>query len=209
MYEEIKQKIINVCLQLVDQELIYDTAGNISVRIPEMNHIIMTPSNVLYDSMKISDLPVLDLSGKIVEPGLKPTSETPMHLAVLNAFPQINAVIHTHSKYASAFSIIRQPIDTIYLLSLMVGFVPVAEYGTSGSEELAQHAVNALKQHDARACLLANHGALITAKNLDLAKDTARYLEKTAELQHIALCHGKPFEIPQSEIEAFTKAFVL
>ena len=209
MYEEIKQNIINVCLELVKEELIYDTAGNVSVRIPGKNHVVMTPSNILYDQIKVEDLPVVDLQGNIVEGGLKPTSEKPMHLAVLNAFPDINAVIHTHSKYASAFSVIRQPIGTAYLLSLLVGFVPVAEYGTSGTEALGNNAVKAMKDNNARSCLLANHGVLATAKDLDLALMTARYLEKTAEIQHIALCHGKPYEIPKEEIETFAKQYVI
>lgn len=209
MYEETKKKIIDVCLELVDDGLIYDTSGNISVRIPETNHIIMTPSNILYHQMKIEELPVVDLNGNFIEEALSPTSEKPMHLAVLNSFPDINVAIHTHSKFASAFSVLRRPIETIYLLSLLVGYVPVAEYGPSGTEQLGKNVVKALKSNNASSCLLANHGVLITSKNIDLALMTARYLEKTAEIQHIALCHGKPFYIPSEEIEAFREQYIV
>ena len=209
MYEEIKQQIIDVSCQFIAERIIYDTAGNISVRIPQTNHIILTPTNIPYDCMKPSELPVLDLQGKVVEEGLKPTSETPIHLAVMRAFPEIHAVIHTHSMYASAFSINRKPIEKIYLLSMMIGYVPVAEYGTPGSQDLGEKVVKALEENQARCVLLANHGALITAKNLELAKNLARYLERTAELQHIAMSHGKTFSIPDEDIKAYQEEFIL
>jgi L-fuculose-phosphate aldolase len=208
MYEKIKQEIIDTCRQFITEGIIYDTAGNISVRIPETNHVVITPTSIPYDIMKIENIPVLDLKGNDVEKGLKSTSETPMHLAILNAFPEINAVVHTHSLYASAFSINRIPIQSIYLLSLLVGFVPVAKYAPAGSFEIGVNAVNALKENKSSSVLLANHGVLTTAKDLLMAKNIARYLEKIAELQHIAMIHGELTNIPDEEISKYQKTML-
>ena len=104
MLEELKEKVCQANLDLVRHGLVIFTWGNVSAIDPESGLVVIKPSGVSYDNMKASDMVVVDMDGKVVEGDLNPSSDTPTHLVLYKAFPEIGGVVHTHSTYATAWA---------------------------------------------------------------------------------------------------------
>ena len=114
MLEELKKKVYQANLDLVKQGLVIFTWGNVSGIDREKGLVVIKPSGVDYDTMKASDMVVVDLeSGKVVEGELNPSSDTPTHLVLYKAFPNIQGVVHTHSTYATAWAQAGKDIPNI------------------------------------------------------------------------------------------------
>ena len=114
MLEELKEKVFKANLDLVKQGLVIFTWGNVSGIDREKGLVVIKPSGVDYDVMKASDMVVVDLeTGKVVEGDLNPSSDTPTHLVLYKAFPNIGGVVHTHSTYATAFAQAGRDIPNI------------------------------------------------------------------------------------------------
>ena len=104
MLEELKEKVFHANLELVKHGLVIFTWGNVSAIDRESGLVVIKPSGVSYDDMKAEDMVVVDLDGKVVEGRLKPSSDTPTHVVLYKAFPEIGGVVHTHSTYATAWA---------------------------------------------------------------------------------------------------------
>ena len=114
MLEELKQKVFQANLDLVKQGLVIFTWGNVSGIDREKGLVVIKPSGVSYDDMKASDMVVVDLhTGEVVEGDLYPSSDTPTHLVLYRAFPNIQGVVHTHSTYATAWAQAGKDIPNI------------------------------------------------------------------------------------------------
>ena len=114
MLEELKEKVFQANLDLVKQGLVIFTWGNVSGIDREKGLVVIKPSGVDYDTMKASDMVVVDLeTGKVVEGDLNPSSDTPTHLVLYKAFPNIQGVVHTHSTYATAWAQAGKDIPNI------------------------------------------------------------------------------------------------
>ena len=114
MLEELKQKVFQANLDLVKQGLVIFTWGNVSGIDREKGLVVIKPSGVSYDDMKASDMVVVDLhTGEVVEGDLNPSSDTPTHLVLYRAFPNIQGVVHTHSTYATAWAQAGKDIPNI------------------------------------------------------------------------------------------------
>ncbi len=105
MLEELKAKVFKANLDLVKHNLVIFTWGNVSGIDREKGLVVIKPSGVSYDDMKVDDMVVVDLNtGKVVEGDLNPSSDTPTHLVLYKAFPEIGGIVHTHSTYATAWA---------------------------------------------------------------------------------------------------------
>jgi L-ribulose-5-phosphate 4-epimerase len=104
MLEELKEKVLIANLELVEQQLVVFTWGNVSARDPESGHVVIKPSGVPYDQMEASDMVVLDGEGKRVEGRLNPSSDAPTHLELYRNFAEIGGVVHTHSEWATSWA---------------------------------------------------------------------------------------------------------
>jgi len=105
MLDELKHQVFQANLELVKQGLVIFTWGNVSGIDREKGLVVIKPSGVSYETMKVDDMVVVDLqTGKVVEGNLKPSSDTPTHLVLYRHFPNIQGVTHTHSTYATAFA---------------------------------------------------------------------------------------------------------
>ncbi|MBO4671417.1 MAG: L-ribulose-5-phosphate 4-epimerase [Bacteroidales bacterium] len=102
--KELKRKVLEANLALVREGLVFYTWGNASGIDRERGLVVIKPSGVPYDKMTEEDLVVLDMDGRVVEGKLRPSSDTPTHLALYKAFPQIGGIVHTHSTYATAWA---------------------------------------------------------------------------------------------------------
>lgn len=113
MLEELKQKVFEANLDLVEYGLVLFTWGNASAIDRDKGLVVIKPSGVDYDIMKPEDMVVVDLDGKVVEGSLRPSSDTPTHLVLYKAFPEIGGVVHTHSTYATAWAQAGRDIPNI------------------------------------------------------------------------------------------------
>jgi L-fuculose-phosphate aldolase len=166
-------------------------AGDISVRDVETGLIYICPRpkpNVLripnWGMIKAEHMVVIDLEGKVIDDsGLLPTVEAPMHLAIYRARPDVNAIVHSHAIWSSAFAVTGKNIPLILAeQSLRLGGeVVCAAYGKVGSEELARNIVQALGK-DKMAALMQNHGAVALGVNLEEAFIASDFLEKGAQV---------------------------
>jgi len=186
-------------------ELTPGRTGNLSVRRDD--RFAVTPTGVAYDRIDADDVPVVDFEGDRVAGELAPSSETPMHTAIYREF-EPGAIVHTHSPWSSTLAILHEPIPPVhYMLALAGTTVPVADYDTYGTEELAANAVAAMEAADAEACLLANHGLLATGDDLDAALETAVNVEYTARIYCQAKAFGDPVELSPEEMAAVAEKF--
>lgn len=104
MLEKLKEEVFRANLDLVKHGLVIFTWGNVSGIDRESGLVVIKPSGVDYDVMTASDMVVVDLDGNVVEGDLRPSSDTPTHIALYKAFPEIGGVVHTHSTYATAWA---------------------------------------------------------------------------------------------------------
>ncbi|MDT0306794.1 class II aldolase/adducin family protein [Streptomyces sp. DSM 44917] len=153
--------------------LVVGTSGNLSVRVGDA--VLVTPTAVPYEDLGPADLLAVGLDGRRLAGTLAPTSELPLHLAVYRS-TGARAVVHTHAVHATAVSTLVDELPPIhYLTGLFGGPVRVADYAPYGSQELAAHALTALRERTG--CLLRNHGTLVHAAGLRQA------FEHTAQLE--------------------------
>jgi L-ribulose-5-phosphate 4-epimerase len=113
MLEALKNKVWKANLALVKYGLVIFTWGNVSAFDRESGWVVIKPSGISYDNMKASDMTVVDLNGRIVEGEYKPSSDTPTHLELYKAFPEIGGIVHTHSTYATAWAQAGKDIPNI------------------------------------------------------------------------------------------------
>lgn len=104
MLEQLKKRVYNANMQLVKHSLVIFTWGNVSAIDRETGYVVIKPSGVEYNDMSPIDMVVVDLDGNIIEGCLKPSSDTPTHLELYKAFPNIGGITHTHSLYATSFA---------------------------------------------------------------------------------------------------------
>lgn len=182
---ELKKAVVETGRQLMDKRLVAGTWGNISVRSDDGARIFITPSGQPYDELIPEDIVVVDVAGNIVE-GCRPSSELALHLAIYSARPDVRAVVHTHSLFATACAVDGEPIPPCLeeLVQAVGGGVEVAEYALPGTPALATSAVFALG--DRSAVLLANHGVAACGPSLKEALLVAELVEKAAQIHVIA-----------------------
>ena len=119
-YKIIREELYETVMKAKEAGLIRLSAGNISVRTND-GLVAITPSSIKYDVLKPEDLIVVDLDGNIVDGDKKPSSETPMHTAILNHLPDVAAVCHTHSPYAITFAVAGIEVPTASVELFAVG----------------------------------------------------------------------------------------
>ncbi|WP_042143570.1 class II aldolase/adducin family protein [Paucisalibacillus sp. EB02] len=179
-----KLEVVHFAKKCYNSGLTVGTSGNVSVR--DGNLMYITPSALPYDEMTEEDVLVVDLtSGDIVEGARNPSSETPMHSNIYYGNPNVEAIVHTHSKFATMFACAHMPIPPVHYTIADIGReVPVAPYARYGSEKLAKYAVETLEKNQTNGVLLANHGVVAVGSTLDDAYRRAETIEEVAELAY-------------------------
>lgn len=182
----LKKELVKVCHKIHQKGFVSATDGNVSVRINK-NKILCTPTSLPKEKIKEKDLIVLNLDGKVISGSRKPSTEIKMHLAIYKERDDVNAVIHTHPVYATAFASSKLALDIPFLpeVILNLGLVPVCEYATPSTEEVVKSILPFVKKTNL--LLLQNHGAVTYGKNLEEAYYLLEKLEHTAKILTIAL----------------------
>jgi L-ribulose-5-phosphate 4-epimerase len=200
MLERLKEELVLLHLELPKNNLVMWTGGNVSARHAESGLVVIKPSGVRYEDLRPEHMVVLDLQGNIVEGSLKPSSDTYSHLYIYRARPDVNGVVHTHSRYATAFAAVGKPIPCV--LTAMAdefgGPIPCAGFALIGDEAIGKLVVESIGSSPA--VLLKNHGVFTIGKDAGSAVKAAVMTEDVAATVWMALLIGQPDEIPGEDI---------
>ena len=198
MLEELKEKVWKANLDLVKHGLVIFTWGNVSAIDRKSGLVVIKPSGVDYDTMKPSDMVVVDLDGKVVEGELNPSSDTPTHLVLYRAFPNIGGVVHTHSTYATAWAQAGVDIpnigtthadyfhDDIPCTRNMKKSEVFGEYEKETGNVIVER-FKGMNPDDTPAVLVRNHGPFAWGKDADNAVHNAVVLEQVAKMASISV----------------------
>lgn len=202
--ESARSEIVKFGKIMAEKGLVTGTGGNLSVR--EGSLVAISPGAVEYSEMVPRDVVVMDMSGKVADGLLTPSSETPLHLAVYASRPDVFSIVHTHSPNACVLACLGWEIPVFhYLVALSGSRVPVAPYALFGSEEFARGAVAAMGAGNA--VLLSNHGLLAVGKNLPQAFRVAETIEFASGVYASVKTLGEPRVLSENEISAVKEAF--
>ncbi|SHE81770.1 L-fuculose-phosphate aldolase [Marinitoga hydrogenitolerans DSM 16785] len=202
-----KSEIIKAIEYLEKKGLIKGTWGNLSIKIKDK--IYITPSGVPYDILKEEDISVMDFESQKHISGLKPSSEKALHFEIYKNFPEIKAVVHTHSLYASIYSALRKPVPC-YIedqAQIIGGEIPVAEYKLPGTLDLALEAVKKFKI-GVYGILLANHGIVSIGRNLKEALIAAEIIEKSANIAYHVELMGEGYPLSEEDIKWMRNLYI-
>jgi L-fuculose-phosphate aldolase len=194
------EDVLAACRRIASAGLVSGSNGNVSRRAGD-GVFAITRRGLGYDRLSIKDVVLIDAVAEPVEGNGVPSSESLLHLAIYAARPDIGAVIHTHSVWASALAVagIEIPVLIDEQVFLLGGEVAVAEYAPPMSEALAQNALAALGER--RAALLRNHGVVGAGSDIAQAVEVVELVERLAQTYTIARLAGTPAALPAEVIE--------
>lgn len=207
MLQEQREQVVEYGKKLISTGLSTGTFGNLSVYNRAQNLIAISPSGVDYFLTRPEDVVVLTLDGKVADGIRKPSSELDLHCTLYRCRPELSAVVHTHSPFATLLSCRRRPIEAIhYLIAYAGGEVPCIPYYPFGTPALAEAACAAMG-NSRNACLLGNHGLLAAGGSLPYAFDVAQQMEFLAQLTYHANLAGGAVPLTPEELSAAVEAF--
>ncbi len=201
-YENIRKQVLEAILEAVEQGLIHGTSGNIAMRDPDERDIVaITPSSIPYKGMTPEDIAVVrmlpDGTNDWFDGNYKPSSELPMHTAVMRAREDVNATVHTHSMFATIMAMGNsgelRPITPPQCEFTPVGIVP---FTMPGSNDVADKVVETLGANG-RAVLIKNHGMFTCGKNMKAAMHATVYTEEMAQTTYYAKVLGTYEPMPE------------
>lgn len=203
LLEALRREVCELHAELPRNNLVAWTSGNISARDPESGLVVIKPSGIKFPDLTPENMVVVDINGKIVEGDYKASSDTASHCYIYRAMPQVNGVVHTHSRYATAFAVLGReiPCVTTAMGDEFGGSIPCGGFALIGGEEIGQVVVETLKGSRSPSCLLQSHGVFATGGSAEAAVKAAIMTEDNAAIVWTALQIGTPLTIAQSDID--------
>ena len=198
MLNELKQSVFEANLELVRQGLVVYTWGNVSGIDRKQGLVVIKPSGVSYDEMKMTDMVVVDLDSRVMEGRLKPSSDTATHLVLYKAFPNIGGIVHSHSPWATSWAQAGKAIPALGTTHADYFYGPVPctrkltekEISSAYELETGQVIVDTFSGIDpdaVPAVLVNNHAPFTWGKNPYEAVYHARVLEEVAMMAYHCL----------------------
>ena len=191
MLETLKQRVFEQNIALVKHGLVVLTWGNVSAKDEQTGLVVIKPSGISYETMKVEDMVVVDAEGNTVEGNYRPSSDLPTHLYLYKSYPSLGGIVHTHSTYATAFAQSGREIPAYGTThaDAFYGSVPCARELTdaeiSGAYEWNTGKVIAETVTDVDAIpaiLVKNHGVFTWGNTLEKAVENAVTLEEVAKM---------------------------
>ena len=182
MHEDIS-KLIEVCNSIYDRQLVSGKSGNVSIKLGD--YIAITPTLKPINGLNEKDIVLVDMDGNSLTKG-KPSSEVGMHLGIYKKREDVNAIIHTHSPYATGFSFNYEKLEILedYCKFYNTNLSSV-QFEKPGSKELALKASESIVENDA--LILKKHGTLCVGENLKEAESLAIFIEEAAKTQFVSI----------------------
>jgi L-ribulose-5-phosphate 4-epimerase len=196
----IRARLVELHAELPANDLVRWTAGNVSARDVESGLVAIKPSGVRYEDLTAASMVVVDPDGAVVEGDLSPSSDTLSHLYVYRHRPDVHGVVHTHSRYATAFAAVGRPIP-VYLTAQADEFggeIPCAGFAPIGDEAIGRLVVEGIGRSPA--ILLRNHGVFTVGPTPEAAVKAAVMTEDVAATVFLALQLGTPAELPPDAV---------
>ncbi|CAN5641760.1 L-fuculose-phosphate aldolase [soil metagenome] len=201
-HRELRGEVAEVARRLIASGLVTGTSGNVSARTPE-GDVLVTPTGLPYEEMEPEHVVLVSVDGDHLEGELEFSSETPMHTGIYRAQPNVGAVVHTHSRFATTLACLGLEIPPVhYMLTTLSknGRIPLAPYALFGTEDLAENAAGALGE-SSNACLLRTHGAITVGESPEKAFARTVTLEEMAEVYYRARLAGEPILLNEDEVD--------
>jgi L-fuculose-phosphate aldolase len=200
----LRREVIETCRKMNAIGINQGTSGNISVRFGD--GLLLTPSGMDYDALQPEDIVFMRADGSHAGRH-NPSSEWRFHRDILAWRPDVGAVVHTHSLYATTLAILGMEIPAVHYMIAAAGgsSIRCAPYATYGTQELSDRALAALEGR--KACLLANHGVIATGPSLAKALWLAKEVEVLAQQYLLSLQIGRPTILPDDEVDRIMEKF--
>lgn len=198
---EAMKEVLKTGQEMARRGLVAGTSGNCSVRVPESDLVVITPTAQEYELMLHEDMCVVDMNGRQREGRYKPSIEINMHLAIYEARPDIGGIVHTHQTMGTSVAVAGKSIPPILEEQVfsILGAVELADYAMPGTAELAKSAVQALGNRNA--CLLAHHGVVAVGGKIRDALLNAEIVERAASIYIMSTMLGGSRIVPFMQSE--------
>jgi L-fuculose-phosphate aldolase len=198
------EALLHATQQLAQLGLNKGTSGNVSVRYGD--GFLITPSGIDVAEMRANSMVQMSMEGNPQSAG-KPSSEWRFHRDIYQSKPEVGAVVHTHSTFATTLACLQKSVPAFHYMIAIAGgdSIPCAPYALFGTQKLSDVAINALKNR--KACLLANHGMIATGKDLKQALAIAQEVENLCEQYWRCLQTGEPYILTQQEMQEVFNQF--
>jgi L-ribulose-5-phosphate 4-epimerase len=205
--EALREELVRLHAELPRHQLVVWTGGNVSVRDPDTGLVAIKPSGVRYEDLTASTMVVLDPDGTVVEGDLNPSSDTASHLYIYRHRPDVNGVVHTHSRFATAFAAVGKPIP-VYLTAQADEFggeIPCADFAFIGDDSIGALVVEGIGRSPA--ILLKNHGVFTVGPSAEAAVKAAVMVEDIAATVWAALQIGTPDILDDDVVERLHRRY--
>jgi L-fuculose-phosphate aldolase len=199
--ESLRRQLVHVCRRLYERDLIAGGEGNVSARLPD-GDILITPAGASKNDVLEGDLVVVDRRGRPVAGSGSASSELGMHLRIYEVRPDVEAVVHAHPPFATAFAVAGLDLMAPVLPEVLVqlGGVPLVPYATPGTPALADAIEPFLQHHEA--ILMANHGATAFGPSVSIAHMRMETLEHAARILFSARALGHVSTLTDTDRDA-------
>lgn len=207
LLEKLCEDVCKLHQELLRNNLVVWTGGNISSRDAQSGYVVIKPSGVQYPDLTPDKLVVVDLDGKVVQGALKPSSDTATHLYIYRHRLDVNGIVHTHSTFATAFAAIGKPIPAVLtaICDEFGGEIPIGGFAPIGDEAIGKEILRSIG--DSPAILMQNHGVFTIGKTAMDAVKAAVMVEDAARTVYYALQLGEPIPIPEEMIARLHKRY--
>ena len=207
MLEQLKEQVCRWHRELPRNQLVAWTSGNVSARDPVTNLMVSKPSGVSYDELSPEVMVVVNMQGKIIEGSLQPSSDTASHLYIYRNRPDVNGIVHTHSRYATAFAAVGMaiPVHLTAMADEFGGPIPCAGFALIGGEEIGKQVVDHIGASPA--VLLQNHGVFTVGKSVREAVKAAVMTEDIAYTTWLAMQIGTPIPIAPEHVAQLDRRY--
>jgi L-ribulose-5-phosphate 4-epimerase len=204
LLSELREEVCTLHAQLPLNNLVAWTSGNLSARDPETDLVVIKPSGIRFEHLTSKNMVVVDLDGNFVEGDYKASSDTASHCFIYRHMPKVYGVVHTHSRYATAFAVVGRsiPCFTTAMGDEFGGEIPCGGFALVGGQEIGQRVVEALDNSRSPSCLLVNHGVFAVGPSAEKAVKAAIMTEDNAATMFLAYQLGEPVPITQKDIDS-------
>jgi len=200
--EELRTHVLQTALLLPKYNLVWMAGGTVCAHDPQTGYVVVTPSGLDYERLTPDDMIVTDMDMTLVEGKYRPSVALNLWIGFMRARPELNAVVHTHSPYATAFSVAYQsiPVITETMADWFGQPVPVTRYLSVEDPEFPTLPIEIMG--NGYAVLLGNHGPITVGKTLEHALERAVTLEEAARTYSIARTISAPVTLTDEQARA-------